>query len=180
MKKLIILLIIGILTTFCKNIGDGKPNNKAIDSVDISTFELPPHFKSVVINFIDSVHKTGSRDEVFNLTLRNYSQDTSVFWLTEEIAMNFLIEYPPLGYSKINNNYILYITPFERQVKSNFINSKLYYELNRILMSDAHIFDPRGIEIVVVRDSVIKVSSSCSGHVFKRRIHFLPPKRNLY
>jgi hypothetical protein len=179
MKKLLILIIIGILTTFCKNIDDGKPNNKAIDSVDISTFELPPHFKSVVINFIDSVHKTGSRGEVFVLTLRNYSQDTSIFWLHELIAMNFLLEYPPLGYSKINNNYILYITPFERQVKSNFINSKLYFELDRRLVSMVQIFDPKGMEIVVVRDSVIKVSSSCSGHVFKRRIHFLPPKRNL-
>jgi hypothetical protein len=180
MKKILLILIV-VFITFCKNNVNSEKsgNNQTADSSDLSTFEMPPYFKSVVTNFIDSIHKEGYMCNLFDLMLREYNQDTSVFWITEEVSLYYLIQHPPICYTKIDSNIILYVIPYENQIKTNFLRSKLYSRLiRRYSKEPKNMFSPRGIIITVFRDSVIKISNNFKGHIFLRCIEPMLMKNN--
>ncbi|MDP4240773.1 MAG: hypothetical protein Q8904_15025 [Bacteroidota bacterium] len=142
-----------------------------VTAEDNINLELDSNLKSILINYVDSIQGNDSTIKVFYLILSKLDDNYSYYKFTAINDLLFIENHPPISYTKINSNYILFGIAYNKQLIGRILHKQLENSLKEHLKHSIN----HGVgcwEIITQNDSVIKVNKSCQGHLFLRTVKF--------
>jgi hypothetical protein len=158
MKTFILLVLTSLFFLMSCKYKDNDQNNKLSA---YPFFELSPTLKAVLESYMASEPKRDSVIKFYYLELVEMDQYHLLFRFTSKKTIEFVEKYPPLRYTKINDKFILFGMPNNKQIISNLKKDPLYvkYKINLVRNK---IYDPICWEIEVRNDSIVNIDKTCS------------------